>query len=384
MLKQLYAYLALTVSATVMGGIAACQQSTEPPLALPPVSTGSTDAADTSTFEMQLQGLSAASCPDNAKSFPGKPINIKSTAITPSAPDIISAALPEGVSLAGAWLLASKDPAFGGLSGLDILPSGDFLAVSDMGAFVTIAMKDDAPATTGTIAYMLDEDDQMLSGKTEGDSEGLTLVGDIAFVSFERDHRIVAFDRGLCDAAARGVTVAALPDQIGETKIAPNRSAEALAYVAEDETFIVFYEGRARDKIIRGVVDMAGQADFSAERTGFSGYSPVGLDIVSFADGTQLTANLYRSYDPIRGNRNWLDIAFSKDSSDAHQSFQINLKRPILTDNFEGIAAEQLANDDYRIWIISDDNFSAKQSTLLYAFDIAHNTTLNIAASTPE
>lgn len=384
MLKRLYACLVLTLPAASLSGIAACQQSTEPTPALPSISTSSADVADTSTLETQLQRLSAASCPEGAKSFPSKPIEIKSAEVTPGEPEIVSAVLPEGMSLAGAWSLTSKDPAFGGLSGLDILPSGDLLAVSDMGAFVTIGMQDNAPATTGTIAYMLGMDDQMLSGKAEGDSEGLTLVGDIAFVSFEREHRILAFDRGLCDAAARGVRVAALPDQINETKIAPNRSAEALAYQSSDKTLIVFYEGRARSKIIQGVVDMSGKADFSADRPGFDGYSPVGLDIASFADGVQLTANLYRSYDPFRGNRNWLDIAFSVGCCDARASFQINLKRPILTDNFEGIAGEQLANGDYRIWIISDDNFSADQATLLYAFDLAHDTALNIATSTSE
>ena len=384
MLKRLYAALALTLSAASISGVAACQQSPQSTPALPSQSTGKAETAGTSTFERQLQRLSAASCPEDAESFPSKPIEIISTAVTPGEPETVSAALPEGVSLAGTWSLTSKDPAFGGLSGLDVLPSGDLLAISDMGAFVTIDLKDNAPTTTGSIAYMLGVDDQMLSGKTEGDSEGLTLVGDFAFVSFEREHRILAFDRGLCDAAARGVYVATLPDQIGETKIAPNRSAEALAYLTDEQSLIVFYEGRARSKIIRGVVDMSGQAAFSADRTGFDGYSPVGLDIVSFADGTQLTTNLYRSYDPFRGNRNWLDIAFSEGCCDIKKSFQINLKRPLLTDNFEGIAGEQLANGDYRIWIISDDNFSASQATLLYAFDIAHDTALNIATSTSE
>jgi len=240
MLKRLSACLALTLLTASISGIAACQQSTEPPPALPSLSTSTDDLTNESTFEMQLQRLSAASCQENAKSFPSKPIEINNAVVTPGAPDIVSAALPEGVSLAGTWSLTSKDPAFGGLSGLDILPSGDLLAVSDMGAFVTIGLKDNAPAATGTIAYMLGMDDQMLSGKAEGDSEGLTLVGEIAFVSFEREHRILAFDRGLCDAAARRSKVAAPPDQIGETKIAPNRSAEALAHRSDDQTRIVF------------------------------------------------------------------------------------------------------------------------------------------------
>ncbi len=41
---------------------------------------------------------------------------------------------------------------------------------------------------------------------------------------------------------------------------------------------------------------------------------------------------------------------------------------PVPVDNFEGIAASQGPDGETLIWIVSDDNFSAKQKTLLYVF----------------
>ena len=47
----------------------------------------------------------------------------------------------------------------------------------------------------------------------------------------------------------------------------------------------------------------------------------------------------------------------------------IELKLPGTTDNFEGIAAET-RNGRTRLYILSDDNFSPMQRTLLLAFDV--------------
>jgi hypothetical protein len=47
---------------------------------------------------------------------------------------------------------------------------------------------------------------------------------------------------------------------------------------------------------------------------------------------------------------------------------QIAPPRPV--DNFEAIATTRMPNGDTRIYILSDDNYSPRQRTLLYAFDI--------------
>ena len=47
------------------------------------------------------------------------------------------------------------------------------------------------------------------------------------------------------------------------------------------------------------------------------------------------------------------------------------LAPPLPIDNFEGIAAVRMPDGATRIYIVSDDNFSARQRTLLYAFDVS-------------
>ena len=43
---------------------------------------------------------------------------------------------------------------------------------------------------------------------------------------------------------------------------------------------------------------------------------------------------------------------------------------PLAVDNFEGVAAVRAPDGGVRLYIVSDDNFSPRQRTLLLAFDI--------------
>ena len=47
------------------------------------------------------------------------------------------------------------------------------------------------------------------------------------------------------------------------------------------------------------------------------------------------------------------------------------LRLPATVDNFEGIATTLNPDGSLRVYIVSDDNFSPSQRTLLLAFDIA-------------
>ena len=90
----------------------------------------------------------------------------------------------------------------------------------------------------------------------------------------------------------------------------------------------------------------------------------VGREIVPLPDGTSITLDLYRAWDPVQGNR--IRLTWGAEESD-----RLTLSRPLLVDNFEGLAAEVLENGAIRVWIVSDNNFAGNQKTLLYAFDIA-------------
>ena len=80
--------------------------------------------------------------------------------------------------------------------------------------------------------------------------------------------------------------------------------------------------------------------------------------------------SLYRKYDPLRGNSvivtgNGTGLEFLD-----FETPRIFLDPSVTVDNFEGIALDDTIAEGTRIWIISDNNFSDRQRTLLMAFDL--------------
>ena len=77
------------------------------------------------------------------------------------------------------------------------------------------------------------------------------------------------------------------------------------------------------------------------------------------------TAYLFRAFDPLRGVRSILRVVGEHGETVAH----LDLARPYTIDNFEGVDAVPLAGGGIRFYLVSDDNFSSSQRTLLLAFD---------------
>lgn len=303
-------------------------------------------------FNEKAAQLRTKSCPPGVVYAPAMDISITAQAAEIGPQSALDAALPEGARFLGGWQLTSDNQNFGGLSGLDILPSGDLLSVSDMGAFVWIKLHDGVPEGGGRFAYMKGQDGQSLQGKRAADAEGVAIRDGLALVSYEQDHRILAFDLKGCGAAARGVLVASLPDKLIKTNIAPNKGAEAL-HLDRAGRLIFGYEAVLMGGSHIGQVRADGRGEFDRVEI-----PPRGLSLVGFAAGLQL----YRSYDPLRGNRNVIRF---------EDGNELRLERPLQMDNFEGIAVQPLPAGGRRIYIISDDNFSARQHTLLYVFEVA-------------
>ncbi|WP_299951115.1 esterase-like activity of phytase family protein [Hyphomonas sp. BRH_c22] len=313
------------------------------------------------SFDTAVQSLRGHSCPagtpavePTAIAIAAVPINLNDADATPP--------LPDSVVFAGGWRLTSGNVNFGGLSGIETLPDGNLLTVSDFGAFVWIGLSDGYPDGTGNLAYMLGADGTQLSGKSAGDAEGLAFRDGLALVSFERDHRIEAFDLANCGANARAAPVAGLPFDVAGKPIDDNHGAEALSLqpAGTIEFGLESFGGGASPL---GAVLATGKGVLTGDMApNPKGYSLVGFDETTDATGEPVSVTLYRSYDPIRGNRNIITWTRS--------DIEIKLKRPMTVDNFEGIAAEILDADTMRIWLISDNNFSDRQQTLLFAFDI--------------
>ena len=76
------------------------------------------------------------------------------------------------------------------------------------------------------------------------------------------------------------------------------------------------------------------------------------------------SAYLLRAYDDVRGVRVSLQIV-DVGKIVAH----MDLTAPLTVDNFEGLGVVQRPDGGFRFYLISDDNASPSQRTLLLAFD---------------
>ena len=336
-----------------------------------PADSGQTDTVmSVWTFDAAADDLRAASCPAGTASADPEPFSVDVDAVSLGDPAEEATQL-NIVDLAGAWILSSDREAFGGLSGLAVQNGDTLLAVSDAGAFVTLALDPDTGAPTGEAGFapMTDVEGRELAGKRRGDAEGLALRDGLALVSFERDHRILAFDLDGCGANAAGALVARLPDRIGEDRVGSNQGPEALALTSEGHVQVGYELGGAspspvgtlqRDGTLAAVERLAHPLD----------HRLTGLDAVTLATGEQRRVALYRAYDPVRGNRTLVQVL---PFGAIVPAAAFTLQPPLVVDNFEGVAAHPLLDGRTRLYLIADDNFNESQRTLLFAFDLRVN-----------
>lgn len=266
----------------------------------------------------------------------------------------------EGLTLSGAWQLKSENDEFGGISGLDVMRSGSLLAVSDDGKFVWIGIDPETavPDGSGALTYLRNKDGGIFPHKRSADSEDLVFRDGLALVSFEQSHRIEAYDLEGCGAAARAARVVKLAKVVDGKVLENNRGAEAVAL--NNGKLTVGFEVQSSGGSPLGEVRVDGMlADFRrTEQPIF--YMLTGMDVAD-----DLTAQVFRAYDPARGARAILRV-----EGGGKTVAEANLKQPLPVDNFEAVAIGTNSDGAVRIWLISDDNFSSSQRTLLLAFDL--------------
>jgi hypothetical protein len=258
------------------------------------------------------------------------------------------------------------DQNIGGLSGLRWdAESGRLLAITDDARWVWIALVEDEGDLTSigpiTSSPMLGSDGVPLTGKEQGDSESLTRSTDGGWlVGFERQHRIARF----ADLGARAQDTDIEPLPIFGT-LEDNGGLEALAG-NEDALFLCAERSVGRQ----------GSANCALRSRGGE-LEPLALDapaaIAEFAavptdadrgnDGSLYI--LFRSYDPVIGNTAGIAMM----AADGTRSDLATLRAPLTVDNFEGLAVREEGDRTF-LYIVSDDNFSGSQRTLLMKFEV--------------
>lgn len=275
----------------------------------------------------------------------------------------------------GGLEISHDDERFGGLSAMIV--SGDgarLLAVSDSAWWVTseLGWAENGHLTSFdsvTIATMRDENGNHLEG-VRGDSEGLAALGDGRYaVSFEREHRIWAYDIGTewdrADAARPVPVTGPLPaDPVQE-----NGGMEALAGLG-DGGLLTGFEYPLGGSTDYNIWHRTGQDWQSTSMEALPEYGLTGMTVIE----GQVYA-LERYYSPAVGNRiriiRFAEADLGRDAV-IEPEVLAELGPENSIDNFEGITAFR-RGEELILLIVSDDNYRVHgpQRTLLMAFAVA-------------
>lgn len=272
----------------------------------------------------------------------------------------------------GGLALSADTAMFGGISGFEVMEDGRLIAVTDNAAWLEAYIVLDNTGTligitNARMTSMRDEAAVPFASKKAGDAEALTQLPDGRFaVAFEQTQSIRIYDLnrdGSFGAAIAGPVLAEVEHLPGNTGL------EALA---TDETgaLIVGAEGHGgTTPLWRAPLDSTSPVAPSAYYPLAPGFSLTGLD--RLPDGNFVA--LERFYVPIIGMQARITTFTThalKAGGMLHVDELARLTPPMPVDNFEGIAAIRMSNGITRLYIISDDNFSIRQRTLFYAFDL--------------
>ncbi len=346
-----------------------------------------------------LEPLLRASCPPGSNGKEPEAIGLQVATVPLQGLNPFRSDIGELTFVAG-FHLTSADKRFGGLSGLDLRDDGGLLSVSDDGDFVWIDLAADGlTPKRALIAGMLDAEGNVLKGKAGADAEGLALNGDVALVSFERNHRVLAYALGKCAAAARGAPIA-FGDHSGSLakafdraglKVSNNQGPEGLA-ITPDWMLLAGLETQLGEASLVSARPVEASPEFDMT-IGKDAPELVGLDALpSGTGGRNLRLfSLHRSSSALSSNaitivETQLEATFDQTDLPARVTSEIEERSRsgyrvtssrvlaemnvfVTIDNFEGIAARALPDGRVRLYVISDDNFSAKQRTLLMIYE---------------
>ena len=281
-----------------------------------------------------------------------------------AAPVPLSPAFPTAKALgafayAGGVELTSADTArLHGLSDLKIWPDGRLLSIGDEGdVFEARIVLDEAGrlagVTEGKLYPLTGEDGQPLSarGKREADSEGVAeLVDGDRLVSLERDDRILLYPATGGPPRRAPSPNVVFPENLGMEALAQDPASGPDAYLvggeASGQTWVCRLSAGCQDSFL-----VAKDEDF-----GLTALAPL-------PGGGR--AYLLRAFSVLKGVRIILRVT----GPDGATLNELKLSAPYTVDNFEGLAALPQPDGSIRFYLISDDNFSKLQRTLLLAFD---------------
>jgi hypothetical protein len=275
----------------------------------------------------------------------------------------------------GGLSLTSSYREFGGISSIRVGADGArFLAATDKGRWLRGRIVYDGTRPSGIadaeMAPILGADGRPLAARGWYDTESIAEDGGTVFVGIERVHRIVRFDYGRDGLLARGTPIAVPP---AFARLPSNKGIECLVFVPKGalaRTLMAISE-RGLDAAgnIRGfLIGGPSPGEFAVRRIGDFDVSDCAI-----TPGGDLLL-LERSFSTFRGvgmRIRRVPLGDVKPGATIDGPALIEVDMGYQIDNMEGLSVHRAADGALVLTLISDDNFSLLQRTLLLQFGLA-------------
>ncbi|WP_027722318.1 esterase-like activity of phytase family protein [Maridesulfovibrio zosterae] len=310
----------------------------------------------------------------DAKQPTTNPITVKLTAsqVGPLENDNVDLGV-SNIKYLGTLLLYSPHPAFGGFS--DLLISNDrksLLAVTDMGFWMKADIKYSPSGFLRTVSekaqlgQLCDTNGNTYSIKYNADAEGLSRApGGGYLVSFERIHRINLFKNKNLSLAGKPTNFTA-PKKI---KDLPDNSGIESMLLLPNKDLLIISEGDSKSGPLSyaSILKKKKWTEYMYQRS--QDYRPT--------SAANLPANEVLILERRYKGPGTLGIRFRKFNSNEIKADQnvrpelvFELPSILPLDNYEGVDTITTEDGKTFIYIISDDNFSPLQHTLLTLFEL--------------
>ncbi|MBI3701182.1 MAG: esterase-like activity of phytase family protein [Afipia sp.] len=271
-------------------------------------------------------------------------------------------------------VLTSSFKGFGGLSALHLDPKGElFISLSDKGYWFTGRIVYKGKNLSGLAdvksTHMLGPDGKTLASRGWFDTESLAFDGAYAYVGIERVNQIVRFDFSKGGIQSRGEPIAV---PLAISKLPFNKGLESLVFVPKGQVLagtLIAISERGLDASGNTLAFLLGgptPGQFTVLRT-----NDYDISDALLLNGNLLILERKFSYSKgvgIRIRRMSLGAVKPDALIEGPTIFECDLGYEI--DNMEGIDAHVTAEGETVLTLISDDNFSMIQRTLLLQFTL--------------
>ncbi|MFN5127223.1 MAG: esterase-like activity of phytase family protein [Sphingomonadaceae bacterium] len=262
-----------------------------------------------------------------------------------------------------AWELRSRNADFGGVSALVSVGNSRFVGIGDAGTVIGFRLTEDGRIDRATIAPLPNVHGPNISYK-DRDSEGLAYDPDSGqyWVSFEGKHAIRRYSKSF--AQQTGMIRPAILQ-----KLPRNKGAESIVRL-QDGRFIIIAES-LDDEMHSAWVFSGDPIESATTITPFTFRPPVGYrvtDAVQLPDGRIVLLNRAIGFPSgFTAKVSLLNPDSIGRDSVLSADVIASLAPPLLVDNMEGIAVTG-DGDKLFLWLISDNNFTLLQRTILMKF----------------